>query len=199
MNCYEWQHQINLTGMSISANCAYQIPNPDPEGAPLDVTITGAHSYPDVGPPYPRRAMRCGTGYTSYYAKRSNWTGWDRFYILTSIQSYEFSPLVVTTTDNPDRSASILTGGFSSFPTFISGLFKPEDTDDPSYVCADGVWRKSTEITKGFVQIVDELEEPLAFGFYNRIENGAEITYYRPDDLETSIGTGTITYALTPA
>jgi hypothetical protein len=39
----------------------------------------------------------------------------------------------------------------------------------------------------------------LAFGFYSRIENGAEITYYRPDDLETSIGTGTITYALTSA
>lgn len=197
MNCYEWQHAINLAGMSISAECAYQIPNPDPEGDPLNVTISGMHTYPDVGPPYPRRAMRCGVGYTSWYAKRSDWQSYGRFFISTLIQSNEFAPLVVTTTDQTDRYASIFVGGFGSFPIFISGLFKPMDTDDPAYVCADGVWRKSTELTKGIVQIIDDAAELLAVGFYDRIENGAEITYFRQNDLETSIGTGTITYTLT--
>lgn len=197
MNCYEWQYAINLTGMSISAECAYQLPNPDPEGDPLDVTISGMHTYPDVGPPYPRRAMRCGVAYTSWWAKRADWQSYGRFIISTLIQSNEFAPLVVSTTDEPDRNASIFVAGFGSFPIFISGLFKPMDVDDPAYVCADGIWRKSTEITKGMVQIVDDAEELLAFGFYDRIQNGAEITYFRPDDLETSIGTGTITYTLT--
>lgn len=188
---------MNLTGMSISADCAYQLPNPDPDGDPLDVTISGMHTYPDVGPPYPRRAMRCGFGYTSFWARRSDWQSYGRFFISTFIQAYEFSPLVVTTTDMPDRAASIFVAGFDSFPIFVSGLFKPEDSDDPAYTCADGIWRKSTEITKGFLQILDESQELLVYGFYDRIENGAEITYYRPDDLENPVGTGTITYTLT--
>lgn len=185
--------------MSITADCSYQIENPDDPEAPLTVTISGTQTYPDTGPPYTRRGMRCGTGYTGPFAKRLDWKSYGRFYLGTEIPSNEQFPLTVGISGEPGSTAAIYDGGFTSYPKFISGLFKPENTDDPAYVCADGIWRKSTEITKGLVQIFDDIGQWLANGYFARIESGAEITYYRPNDLENSIGTGTITYTLANA
>lgn len=198
MNCYEWQHNISLSGMSISADCSYQIPDPNDPQTLIDVTISGIQTYPDTAGPYPRRALRCGVAYGKPYAKRSDWRlNYGRFFLITDIESNNGNPLTVTMTNTADSFAAIYDGGFSLYPKFIGGLFKPEDTSDPAYVCADGVWRKSTEITGGGVQIISETGEVLAFGIFPKIENGAEITYFQTYDLDNPVGTGIVSYTLT--
>ena len=196
MNCYEWLHNFSLSGMSITADIAYEQPNPDPELPPILVTITGTQEYPDVGPPYTRRGMRCGVGYDSFYARRDSYVGYQRFQVLTEIQATEFFPLVVSSPDEPDMHAGIFEAAFSSFPKFISGLFKPWLPDDPAFVCADGIWRKSTNVTQGLVRILAEDSTLLAVGYFDRIEPGAAITYYRPDEFEASVGAGVINYII---
>lgn len=197
MNCYEWLHNFSISGMSITADLSYEQPNPDPEQPPVLVTVSGTQTYPDVGPPYTRRGMRCGAGYDDFYARRLGYVGYSRFQVLTFIQSAENYPLVVTIPDLPDTFAGIFTSGFDSFPIFISGLFKPWRPSDPAYICADGIWRKSTNFTKGQVKILAEDGTLMAVGFYDRIEPGAEITYFKLDEYETSIGTGTLNYSIT--
>ena len=198
MNCYEWQHNISLSGMSISADCSYEIDDPSDPANKLNVTISGIQTYPDTAGPYPRRALRCGVAYGKPYAKRSDWRlNYGRFVLVSDIQSDNGNPLTVTMTNAADSYAAIYDGGFLLYPKFIGGLFKPEDTSDPAYVCADGVWRKSTEITKGAVQIFSESGDWLAVGFFQKIENGAEITYFQPYDRDNAIGTGAISYTLT--
>jgi len=197
MNCYQWLHNFSLTGMSITADIVYEEPNPNPELPPISVAITGTQTYPDVGPPYTRRGMRCGVGYDSFYARRASHISYSRFLLQTFIQANEFYPLVVTADETPQGNAGVFESGFASFPIFISGLFKPWKPEDPAFVCADGIWRKSTNVTKGLVRILAEDGTLLAVGYFDRIEPGAQITYYRPDDFETSVGTGTLNYTLT--
>jgi len=197
MNCYQWLHNFSLTGMSITADIAYEEPNSDPELPPISVTISGTQTYPDVGPPYTRRGMRCGVGYDSFYARRFSHLGYQRFQLITNIQATEFYPLVITIPDSPDGHAGIFETSLDTAPIFISGLFKPWNPEDPAFVCADGIWRKSTNVTKGLVRILAEDGTLLAVGYFDRIEPGAQITYYRPDDFETSVGTGTLNYTLT--
>ena len=198
MNCYEWQHQISLSGMSITADCSYEVDDPNDPANKIDITISGTQTYPDTAGPYPRRALRCGVAYGKPYVKRSDWRlNYGRFFLSTEIPSSDINPLTVTTDGVAGTAAAIYDAGFTNYPKFISGLFKPENTSDPAYVCADGVWRKSTEITKGAVQILSEFGDWLAIGFFPRIESGAVVTYYLPDDRDNPIGTGTIAYTLT--
>lgn len=197
MNCYEWRHNISLSGMSLSVQCSYQIPAPD--GRLLDVNISGMHTYPDVSGPYPKKAMRCGINswspYGKWYALRAGYKSYDRFLITTWVQSNEWDPITVTVTDENPRKATIFTQQ-GAFPSFISGLFKPENSDDPAYTCAYGIWSKSKEVTKGGLYVQDQFGELLVNGRWDRIQNGAEINYFRPDDPETSVGTGVMTYVL---
>jgi hypothetical protein len=198
MNCYEWQHQISLSGMSISANCSYEVENPNDPAAPITITISGEATWPDVAPPYNRRGMRCGSGYDKQYARRSGWNNLDRFYIITGVQADITYPLEVTSSDgSPLRMAGVFGSAVSNIPFFISGLYKPEDPSDPFYACGFGVWSKSTEVTKGIVFIIAEDGEQLAIGLFPRIEPSGEITYYRDFSFDTAIGTGTMNYTLT--
>jgi hypothetical protein len=197
MNCYEWQHNITLTEMSVSVNCSYQEPNPDNPESPIEITIQGTQTWPDVGPPYPRKAMRCATGYQSFWAKKSNWNGLGRFFIYTNIQSDSYFSLQVSRSDGQEFQAAVHDLGTDyALQLFVSGYFKPENEDDPFWVCGDGVWRKSTGVTKAFFGISSEDGELLAIGEIPRIESGAQITFFRPDETEESIGTGTLNYNL---
>ena len=198
MNCYEWQHQIKLSGMSITADCSYEVENPDNPETPITITISGSSTWPDVEPPYTRRGMRCGVGYDSFYAKRANWTGWERFFIIAGVQAEVTYPIeIVSSETGVIGMAGIFGSAVEGIAQFVSGVYKPEDTSDPFYACGFGVWSKSTEVTKGAVFIYSDSNELLATGFYDQIEPGAEITYYRPYEFETPIGTGTINYTLT--
>lgn len=196
MNCYEWRHSFTLTNMSISADISYEDASFDP---PATVTISGTQTYPDVGPPYTRRGMRCGQGYDGFYARRNDWQGWQRFGITSFIQSGDWYPLTVALDGAPITPAAVFDSSLDTFSIFPSGLFKPENSDDPAYVCADGIWRISTGVTKGFVRIIDESGQLLARGWYDRIGPGETITYFKPDDYDflTPIGTGAINYTFT--
>jgi hypothetical protein len=139
--------------------------------------------------------MRCAA-YTGFWARRRNWSGLDRFVIDTNIQPTVFSPLQVFIDEFEAPNAAVFAISSSvDFQLFISGFFKPTNTEDPLYVCADGVWRKST----GYTETLLRLESPdvSATGIIERIEPGAAITFFRTDDPETQIGTGTLNYTLT--
>lgn len=200
MNCYEWQHQISLSGMSISANCSYEAENPNDPATPITITISGESTWPDVAPPYNRRGMRCGSGYDKQYARRSGWRNLDRFYIIAGVQADVTYPIEVTSSDGgAPRMAGIFGSAVTDFAFFVSGLYKPEDPADPFYACGFGVWTKSTEITKGAIFINAEDGELLAIGLYPKIEPGGEITYYRDFSFDTPIGSGAMNYTLSIA
>ena len=199
MNCYEWRHNVSLSAMSITANIAYNQPNPDPEQPPIPVTITGTQTYSDVGPPYSRKSMRCGFSYEKFHAVKQGLVGYTRFIINGEIAPKlreDYYPLDISIPDSPTVKAGIFDSAFDLYPQFPTGLFKPWISEDPAFVCADGVWRKSTAITKGSVRILTEESAIVAYGFYDRIESGAVVTYFLPDDYEfqNPIGTGTISY-----
>jgi hypothetical protein len=183
--------------MSISAEIYYEIDSGDPEN-PITVTISGTQTYPDVGPPYTRRGMRCGQGYNKWYARRNDWRGYERFFVTTEIQTNQWYPLDLNG----------MTGGASIFelssgrPIFISGMFKPENSSDPFYECGFGIWSTSTGITTGvYLEIRDEMDQVLALGALDRIGPGETVTYYKPEDFErtTPVGTGTLNYTFTAA
>jgi hypothetical protein len=195
VNCYEWRHSFSLTEMSISAEISYL----DEFGE--TVTISGTQTYPDVGPPYTRRGMRCGQGYSTFYARRQGVEGYSRFVLETFIQSDNGYPLSVTINGDQTATAAVYNSSVDEIPLFLSGLFKPENSSDPFYECGFGIWTVSTGVTKGFVRIINDMAEVLAIGWFDRIGPGETITYYKPDDynFETPIGTGTINYTFTAA
>jgi hypothetical protein len=201
MSCYEWRYNISLSGLSITANIAYEKPSPDPELPPISVTITGTQSYADVGPPYSRRQMRCGNEPGVFSASREGLTGYSRFRVNGTIAPAtfeEYYPLVIQNDGEPIfEKAGIFDSSFDFYPLFPVGLFKPWNSNDSAFVCADGIWRKSTNYTKGIVRILDQESTLLAVGIFDRIEPGAIITYYQNYDLETIIGTGTMNYSIT--
>jgi hypothetical protein len=184
--------------MSISANCSYEVENPDDPSTPETITISGQSTWPDVAPPYNRRGMRCGSGYNKAFARRNGSANLNRFYITTFVVASVYYPLEVnSSTGGPVRKAGIFGNAVFETPFFISGLYKPEDTSDPFYACGFGVWSNSTEVTKGAVFINAEDGEQLAIGLYPKIEPGGEITYYKDFSFQTQIGTGTMNYTLT--
>ena len=200
MSCYEWKYAVQLTGLTITADISYEAENPVPEEPPITISISGTQTYSDVGPPYTRRQMRCGTGFTGYYAYREQITGYGRFRLAGEISPLSFAeyyPLVVQVNEEPPTQAGIFNSGQDYAPIFPMGLFKPWKPQDPFFVCADGVWRKSTNVTKGIVRILAEDSTLLAVGYFDRIEPGASISYYQYYDAETIIGTGTMSYSIT--
>jgi hypothetical protein len=201
MSCYEWRYNISLSGLSITANIAYEEPNPDPELPPISVTITGTQSYADVGPPYSRRQMRCGNEPGVFSAYREGFTGYSRFRvngIIAPTTFEEYYPLIIQNDGDPVfEKAGIFDSSFDLYPRFPVGLFKPWNSSDSAFVCADGIWRKSTNYTKGTVRILNQESTLLAAGIFDRIEPGAIITYYQNYDSETIIGTGTMNYSIT--
>lgn len=200
VNCYEWRHSFSLTGMSISAEISYQVDSGDPEN-PATLTISGTQTYPDVGPPYTRRGMRCGQGYDGPYARRNDWRGYERFFITTEIQTNNWYPLTVNLEGAPIATAAVFDSTQDTFAIFPSGMFKPENTSDPFYACGFGIWTTSTGVTKSFVRIIDDMAQWLAIGWFDRIGPGEVITYYKPDDYEftTPVGTGTLNYTFIAA
>lgn len=199
MNCYQWKFNVSISTISITADISYEEANVDPELPPITVTITGTQSYDDVGPPYSRKFMRCGIGADAFYASRFGIVGYQRFQISGEIgvaNLEDYYPLEVSVIDAPTIKAGVFDSSFNLYPRFPTGLFKPWKTEDPAFVCADGVWRKSTNVTKGYVRILTEEGALMAYGFFDRIESGGQITYYRPDDLETSVGTGIMSYEI---
>lgn len=200
MSCFEWKYNVQLSGLSVTANITYEEPNEDPSLPPVNVLISGSQLYDNVGPPYDRRQMRCGIQFKTFYAYRAGFTGYRKFWIDGDIapSTYEgYYPLDVTFDGEGDIKAGIFSAYFDLYPTFPTGLFKPWKETDPAFPCAQGVWSKSKNITKGQVKILTNEGVAMAFGFYDRIESGAEITYFKPDDLENSIGTGNIFYTIT--
>jgi hypothetical protein len=195
VNCYEWRHSFSLTGMSISAEISYL----DEFG--LQVTISGTQTYPDVGPPYTRRGMRCGQGYDGFFARRNGLEGYERFFLTTFIQTNNGYPLTVNLEGTPIATAAVFDSALDQFAIFPSGMFKPENSSDPFYECGFGIWTVSTGVTKGFVRIIDDAAQLLAYGWFDRIGPGEVITYYKPDDFEltTPVGTGTLNYTFTTA
>lgn len=187
--------------MSISANCSYEVENPNDPNTPITITISGEATWPDVAPPYARRGMRCGINGGGYegkeFARREGWNGLSRFFITVEVQSSIAYPLEVTSSEGGMPIMAGFFYGFRNIPLFISGLYKPEDPTDPFYSCGLGVWTKSTEVTKGIIPIVTEDGEQLAIGLYPKIEPGGEITYYKDFAFDTAIGTGTMNYTLT--
>ena len=200
VNCYEWRHSFSLTGMSISAEIYYEVDSGDPEN-PATLTISGTQTYPDVGPPYTRRGMRCGQGYDGFFARRNGLQGYERFFLTTFIQTNNGYPLTVNLEGTPIATAAVFDSSLDTFAIFPSGMFKPENTSDPFYECGFGIWTVSTGVTKGFVRILDEMAQWLAIGWFDRIGPGEVITYYRPEDFEltTPVGTGTLNYTFTTA
>lgn len=195
VNCYEWRHSFSLTGMSISAEISYL----DEFG--LQVTISGTQTYPDVGPPYTRRGMRCGQGYDGFFARRNGLQGYERFFLTSYIQTNNGYSLTVNLEGAPIATAAVFDSTLDNFAIFPSGMFKPENTSDPFYECGFGIWTTSTGVTKGFVRIIDDAAQLLAYGWFDRIGPGETITYYKPDDYDfaTPIGTGTLNYTFTAA
>jgi hypothetical protein len=203
MNCYEWQHQISLSGMSISANCSYEIEDPFDPTLKYQITISGEMTYPDASPPYARRGMRCGIRGGGYAGKqpafRAGHIGLNRFTIIAEVQPNNYYPLEVNISSGGlPTYAGIRTSAFTNIPLFLSGLYKPEDQTDPFYACGFGVWSKSKDYTSGAVFVHAESDdELLVVGLYERIEPGGQITYYRLDDLTQPVGGGTMSYTLT--
>jgi hypothetical protein len=202
MSCYEWRYNISLSGLSITADIAYEEPSPDPELPPISITIVGTQTYSDVGPPYSRRTMRCGNEPGVLSAYREGVSSYFRFRVdgIVAPTTYEESyPLVIENDNEPlFYKAGVFDSSESFYPIFPMGLFKPWDSSDPAYVCADGIWRKSTNYTKGFLRILTEEGIWLATGVYDRIEPGGAVSYYKFDDMafETIIGTGTMDYII---
>ena len=179
--------------MSISAEISYL----DEYG--FQVTISGTQTYPDVGPPYTRRGMRCGQGYDGFFARRNGLQGYERFFLTSYIQTNNGYPLTVNLEGAPIATAAVFDNTLDNFAIFPSGMFKPENTSDPYYECGFGIWTVSTGVTKGFVRIIDDAAQLLAYGWFDRIGPSETITYYKSDDynFETPIGTGTLNYIFT--
>lgn len=183
--------------MSISADCSYEEENPSDPSNPITITISGEATWPDVSPPYTRKGMRCGIGYNQEYARRFGSSGLSRFYINAEISSDPAYPLDVVYSDGGFPKKAGFFWGFTLTPAFVSGFYKPEDTNDPFYACGFGAWSKSTEVTKGIIPIITEERGIVAIGKYPRIEPGGQITYYKDFDYSAVVGTGTMNYKLT--
>lgn len=148
MNCYEWRHQLNVSGMKISCSASWDTFNNlvyPPE--PVNLTASGETQFVDITPPDSRRGMRCNVGYTSGYARRSDWQGYGRFNIYTSTGP---TGTGVEVTSTVQEESSIISSGAvaSQNGSFVSGLYEPWITGDPAYECAKGIWTKSTDFTK---------------------------------------------------
>jgi len=148
MNCYEWRHQLNVSGMKISCNASWQTTN-DLLFPPETVTLasSGETQFTDITPPDSRRGIRCNVGYTSGYARRSDWQGYGRFNIYTLTGPTGIG-VEVTSTVQGESSIISSNAVASQDGSFVSGMYEPWIPNDPSYVCAKGIWTKSTEFTK---------------------------------------------------
>lgn len=148
MNCYEWRHQIEISGMKISCEASWQTTNElvDPPEA-VSLTASGETEFGDITPPTSRRGMRCGEGYTSTYARRRDWKGYGRFELKTGTGP-TVGGITVTSTSYEEPYIISDSAVASENYSFVSGLYEPWLPSDPAYVCAKGIWSKSTEYTK---------------------------------------------------